>query len=68
MFYSAWLTNFLKSIFLNVSANWENEFRRWCPSIGFQVYHGTLEERREMRYFWNKEGFGDTEVILSTYV
>ncbi|CAH0773294.1 unnamed protein product [Bemisia tabaci] len=48
-------------------ANWENEFRRWCPSIGFQVYHGTLEERREMRYFWNKEGFGDTEVILSTY-
>lgn len=47
--------------------NWELEFAKWCPSLNVVKYYGSQEERRIMRIQWAKEGFDDTDVILTTY-
>lgn len=47
--------------------NWANEFSKWCPSLNVAKYYGSQEERRMMRIQWAKEGFEDTDVILTTY-
>ncbi|XP_050542472.1 SWI/SNF-related matrix-associated actin-dependent regulator of chromatin subfamily A containing DEAD/H box 1 homolog [Daktulosphaira vitifoliae] len=47
--------------------NWFKEFERWCPSIKVEKYHGSMDERRYLRSEWNKYGFGDIDVILTTY-
>ncbi|XP_075228991.1 SWI/SNF-related, matrix-associated actin-dependent regulator of chromatin, subfamily a, containing DEAD/H box 1 [Lycorma delicatula] len=47
--------------------NWSNEFERWCPNMKVVQYYGSQEERKYKRYNWIKYGFGDTEVVLSTY-
>jgi SWI/SNF-related matrix-associated actin-dependent regulator 1 of chromatin subfamily A len=47
--------------------NWANEFAKWCPSLNVARYYGSQEERRIMRYKWVKEGFEETDVILTTY-
>jgi SWI/SNF-related matrix-associated actin-dependent regulator 1 of chromatin subfamily A len=47
--------------------NWEVEFAKWCPSLNVVKYYGSQEERRIMRIGWAKEGFDDTDVILTTY-
>ncbi|XP_034255614.1 SWI/SNF-related matrix-associated actin-dependent regulator of chromatin subfamily A containing DEAD/H box 1 homolog [Thrips palmi] len=47
--------------------NWQNEFKRWSPSLNVVVYHGNQEDRKYQRIEWSKEGFGDTEVVLTTY-
>ncbi|XP_065216787.1 SWI/SNF-related matrix-associated actin-dependent regulator of chromatin subfamily A containing DEAD/H box 1 homolog [Planococcus citri] len=47
--------------------NWYEEFQRWCPSLNVTIFHGTQVERRILRHEWNKEGFGDTDVVLTTY-
>lgn len=31
---------------LSTLSNWENEFRKWTPSIPFVLYHGKPEERQ----------------------
>ncbi|KAI1820815.1 SNF2 family N-terminal domain-containing protein [Xylaria intraflava] len=33
---------------LSTLSNWQDEFQKWTPSIPFVLYHGTIEERREM--------------------
>lgn len=47
--------------------NWAKEFSKWCPSLNVAKYYGSQEERRIMRFKWAKEGFDDTDVILTTY-
>lgn len=47
--------------------NWANEFEKWCPSLNVARYYGSQEERRMMRIHWAKEGFDETDVILTTY-
>ncbi|KAG5675813.1 hypothetical protein PVAND_005684 [Polypedilum vanderplanki] len=47
--------------------NWANELSKWCPSLNVAKYYGSQEERRMMRFKWLKEGFDDTDVILTTY-
>lgn len=47
--------------------NWQNEFERWSPSLKVVVYYGSQDERKCQRLEWSKEGFGDTEVVLTTY-
>lgn len=47
--------------------NWANEFEKWCPSLNVAKYYGSQEERRMMRIHWAKEGFDETDVILTTY-
>ncbi|VVC27802.1 Helicase, C-terminal,Helicase superfamily 1/2, ATP-binding domain,P-loop containing nucleoside [Cinara cedri] len=47
--------------------NWYQEFGKWCPSIKVEKYHGPMEERKYLRTQWSKYGFGDIDVILTTY-
>lgn len=47
--------------------NWEVELAKWCPSLNVVKYYGSQEERRIMRIGWSKEGFDETDVILTTY-
>ena len=47
--------------------NWQNEFKRWCPSMEVAVYYGSQEDRKYQRIQWSKNGFGDIDVILTTY-
>lgn len=47
--------------------NWEVELAKWCPSLNVVKYYGSQEERRIMRIHWAKEGFEETDVILTTY-
>lgn len=47
--------------------NWANEFEKWCPSLNIAKYYGSQEERRMMRINFQKEGFEDTDVVLTTY-
>ncbi|XP_050435518.1 SWI/SNF-related matrix-associated actin-dependent regulator of chromatin subfamily A containing DEAD/H box 1 homolog [Adelges cooleyi] len=47
--------------------NWYQEFERWCPSLKVEKYHGSMDERRYLRSEWIKYGFGDIDVILTTY-
>lgn len=47
--------------------NWENEFKKWCPSLVVGKYYGSSEERRALRIEWAKQKFSGLDVILTTY-
>lgn len=49
-------------------ANWENELDRFCPSLVVHTYHGSQNERLDMRREL-RNGFeaGTIDVLLSTY-
>ncbi|KAF0762962.1 SWI/SNF-related matrix-associated actin-dependent regulator of chromatin subfamily A containing DEAD/H box 1 [Aphis craccivora] len=47
--------------------NWYQEFNRWCPTMVVEKYHGSMDERRYLRTKWIRHGFGDVDVILTTY-
>ncbi|XP_054274758.1 SWI/SNF-related matrix-associated actin-dependent regulator of chromatin subfamily A containing DEAD/H box 1 homolog [Macrosteles quadrilineatus] len=47
--------------------NWCIEFEKWCPSLKVEQYYGSPEDRRWLRHAWFKDGFLDTEVVLTTY-
>jgi len=47
--------------------NWYQEFERWCPTMKVEKYHGSMDERRYLRTQWIKKGFGDIDVVLTTY-
>jgi ATP-dependent DNA helicase len=34
---------------LSTLRNWESEFSRWCPNINKLVYHGSRDDREDMR-------------------
>lgn len=46
--------------------NWEAEINKWCPSLVVEIYHGSQEERRRMRFQYAKEGFKGFDVLLTT--
>ncbi|KAN0023057.1 hypothetical protein ACTFIU_009140 [Dictyostelium citrinum] len=51
-----------------ILANWEREFKTWCPSLSIIRYYGNLREREELRYELKKKRAGkDFNVILTTY-
>ncbi|KAI1431878.1 SNF2 family N-terminal domain-containing protein [Xylaria sp. CBS 124048] len=33
---------------LSTLSNWQEEFKKWTPSIPFILYHGTIDERRHL--------------------
>ncbi|KAI0394380.1 SNF2 family N-terminal domain-containing protein [Xylariaceae sp. FL0594] len=33
---------------LSTLSNWQDEFKKWTPSIPFILYHGTIEERQKI--------------------
>jgi len=49
-------------------ANWQNELERFCPSFVVITYHGTQNERAELRVELRQRiEDGEVDVILSTY-
>ncbi|EQC41809.1 hypothetical protein SDRG_00668 [Saprolegnia diclina VS20] len=56
---------------LSTLANWENEFKRFTPSIPCLVYHGNSAERLEMRKKVlggrGKQAKADFPVIITSY-
>ncbi|XP_055353928.1 SWI/SNF-related matrix-associated actin-dependent regulator of chromatin subfamily A containing DEAD/H box 1 homolog [Paramacrobiotus metropolitanus] len=48
--------------------NWDDEFRRWTPSVRTVVYHGSLEDRAFLRdEYFSVKGLQKVEVIITTY-
>ncbi|XP_073975791.1 SWI/SNF-related matrix-associated actin-dependent regulator of chromatin subfamily A containing DEAD/H box 1 homolog isoform X2 [Rhodnius prolixus] len=47
--------------------NWAIEFTRWCPDLRLAIYHGSPDERRELRVRWFKDKFSTMDVIITTY-
>ncbi|XP_064473024.1 SWI/SNF-related matrix-associated actin-dependent regulator of chromatin subfamily A containing DEAD/H box 1-like [Ornithodoros turicata] len=47
--------------------NWMREFELWCPSLTLLVYHGSQEDRRDLRYQILDGEVGDFNVLLATY-
>ena len=49
-------------------ANWQNELRRFCPSLVVATYHGTQHERTDLRYNLRKDIEGNKlDILLSTF-
>ena len=49
-------------------SNWENELRRFCPMLSVVSYHGTQNERAELRYDLRRDiRAGRVDVVLSTF-
>ena len=49
-------------------ANWENELRRFCPSLAVVSYHGSQNERAELRHDLKRDiRAGRVDVVLSTF-
>eukprot|EP00871_Galdieria_phlegrea_P003589 jgi/Galph1/4230/GphlegSOOS_G2877.1 len=53
---------------LSVLNNWQEEFHRFCPTVGTLLYHGSKEERNALRkkYFNRKNSF-QVPVIITSY-
>lgn len=47
--------------------NWMREFETWCPTLSVLVYHGSLEDRRELRYQILDGEVGEFNVLITTY-
>ncbi|KAF1775708.1 P-loop containing nucleoside triphosphate hydrolase [Phytophthora cactorum] len=55
---------------LSTLMNWANEFRKWAPSMPVVIYHGTKQERREIRKnALNRKKKNDVNfpVVISSY-
>ncbi|KAF4046688.1 Helicase conserved C-terminal domain [Phytophthora infestans] len=55
---------------LSTLMNWANEFRKWAPSMPVVIYHGTKQERKEMRKnALNRKKKSDVNfpVVISSY-
>ena len=49
-------------------ANWENELKRFCPSLAVVTYHGSQNERAELRHDLRSDmRAGRVDVVLSTF-
>lgn len=49
-------------------SNWENELRRFCPSLVVVTYHGSQDERADIRYdLRGAFETGKIDVLLSTF-
>lgn len=47
--------------------NWDNEMAKWSPQLVVAKYYGSQEERRALRFSFNKGGLEGVDVILTTY-
>lgn len=47
--------------------NWDNEMAKWSPQLVVTKYYGSQDERRALRYSFNKGGLEGVDVILTTY-
>lgn len=53
---------------LSTLGNWVSEFHKWCPSIDVLKYHGTREERKELRAQMQEETkMLKAKVIVTSY-
>jgi ATP-dependent DNA helicase len=55
---------------LSTLMNWATEFRKWAPSMPVVIYHGTKQDRREMRKtVLNRKKKNDVDfpVIISSF-
>eukprot|EP01006_Ploeotia_vitrea_P032035 TRINITY_DN64314_c0_g1_i1.p1 TRINITY_DN64314_c0_g1~~TRINITY_DN64314_c0_g1_i1.p1 ORF type:complete len:745 (-),score=164.56 TRINITY_DN64314_c0_g1_i1:1998-4232(-) len=60
---------------LSTLANWDNECRKWLPSMPTLLYHGSKEEREQMRAKWDRQareakkkgGSKTTGCIITSY-
>jgi len=52
---------------LSCLQNWHNEFKKWAPSIPSLVYHGSKEERTQMRGTHYRKGDGSMPVMITSY-
>lgn len=49
-------------------SNWQNELRRFCPSLAVITYHGSQDDRADIRY--DLRGLlesGKVDILLSTF-
>ena len=53
---------------LSTLQNWQNEFRRWAPSIDAIIYHGSKEERAALRgeHWRSKKDAGSSYPVMIT--
>lgn len=47
--------------------NWMRELQLWCPSLDVLVYHGSQEDRRELKYQILDGEVGTFHVLVTTY-
>jgi SWI/SNF-related matrix-associated actin-dependent regulator 1 of chromatin subfamily A len=48
--------------------NWQNEFERFCPSFIIETYHGSQNERGQLRYeITSSINNNEVDVVLTTY-
>ncbi|GJD07552.1 Lymphoid-specific helicase [Galdieria sulphuraria] len=54
---------------LSVLNNWQEEFSRFCPTVGTLLYHGSKEERTALRkkYFPSRNSNFYVPVIITSY-
>ncbi|CAI5743591.1 unnamed protein product [Peronospora destructor] len=55
---------------LSTLMNWAMEFRKWAPSLPVVIYHGTKQERKDMRkneLNSKKKNNADFPVVISSY-
>ena len=54
---------------LSVMPSWENEFKRWCPTLSTFTFHGNQNDRLEMKAQLSQPGTpaADANVLLMTY-
>ncbi|THX32528.1 SWI/SNF chromatin remodeling complex component [Aureobasidium pullulans] len=53
---------------LSTTSNWVNEFKRWTPEIPVVLYHGSKQEREEMRRKnFKNPGSKEFPVICTSY-
>lgn len=59
---------FLIAAPLSTTTNWVDEFNKWTPSIPVVLYHGTKQEREEIRRKRLKRpGTADFPVVVTSY-
>ncbi len=59
---------FLIAAPLSTTTNWVEEFRKWTPSIPVILYHGTKDERAEIRAKrFKNPGSPDFPIVVTSY-
>ena len=53
---------------LSTLSNWVGEFKKWCPDIPVLLYHGSADERMELRFkHMRRPGLPEFPVIVTSY-
>jgi ATP-dependent DNA helicase len=59
---------FLIAAPLSTTSNWLEEFRKWTPSVPVVLYHGTKEERKDIRNkHFKAPGSAEFPVVITSY-